>query len=80
MMEWLQGQALLGTEGGVCRALDMFAGSCGAAGGRRITLFLWQPWVSPLPVLSEVTVTCSLFCMWPRVTWRSVTVVTKCCN
>lgn len=28
MMEWLQGQALLGTEGDVCRALDMFAGSC----------------------------------------------------
>lgn len=83
-MEGLQGQALLGTESGVCRALDVFAGSCGAAGGRRTILFLWQPWVTPLPVLSEVTgsrtVTCSLFCMGPRVTWRSVTVVTKCYN
>lgn len=54
MMEWLQGQALLGTVSGVCRALDMFAESCGVAGGRRIILGFLQPWVFPLPVLSEV--------------------------
>lgn len=85
MMEWLQGQALLGTVSDICRALDMFAESCGVAGERRIISGFLQPWVFPLPVLSEVigcrTVTsCSLFCMGPRVAWRSVTPVTKHCN
>ena len=48
-------------------------------------LGFWQPWVSLLPMLTEVfccrTVTsCSSFCMGLIVIWRSATAVSKCCN